>query len=375
MNHWITANASITGSSHAKSGQPCQDASHVAVSQDGKWLVAVLSDGAGSAARSKEGSDLTVNFFSNGMFTLCDELNTRQPGSWINDFVIQKILDLRQKLRDIGGTDNLKDFHCTLLAILLGERGGFAIHIGDGAIFGGKVSTVDHNKSWIQPDSFFCSGPENGEYSNETFFLTDGSWIKHLRITPLISLDWIFLGSDGATALALENEISPRLEFLEPAAAQIFSAKEKARRDEILSQILNDPRADKISSDDKSIIFAARESTISDLLRPIQKTIESATATKPKHELEAIPKNQKTKNPNLKNPIPNHIQQKEQAKTFAESKKKKSPKMKVTLLSVVILIIACFLFFVFVYPANNFFGVEIRKSLNDTLNVLTIFLK
>jgi hypothetical protein len=370
---WISANASITGSSHVGNGQPCQDASQVGTSQDGNWLVAVLSDGAGSAARSKEGSELAVNFFGEGMLNLCKELDTRQPGSWINDFVIQKVLDLRQKLREVGGTDNLKDFHCTLLAALLGERGGFAIHIGDGAIFGGKISKLE-NKSWIDNESYFCSAPENGEYANETFFLTDGNWIKHLRITPLTDLDWIFLGSDGATALALENELTPRRQFLEPAAAQIFRGNDKLDRDEILARILTDPRADKISSDDKTIIFAARESKLRDLLSN-STTEESVGGPIRKNGLTISPKIKNDINQNLKNlPLVQEDQRKNNEKTVELNNKKSfqgSTKLKASL----VFIAACLVVAAIYFPQNQHFNIDIQKSINNLINVFSNFQK
>ena len=64
MSDWITANASVTGVSHHKTGIPCQDASIVRVDSSGEWIVAVVSDGAGTARRAEEGSSLIVDIFS-----------------------------------------------------------------------------------------------------------------------------------------------------------------------------------------------------------------------------------------------------------------------------------------------------------------------
>ena len=64
--------------------------------------------------------------------------------------MIQSILDIRSKLRDAAQSDTLAQFHTTLVASLIGPNGGFAIHIGDGAIFTGNIKkdnkAIRHNK-------------------------------------------------------------------------------------------------------------------------------------------------------------------------------------------------------------------------------------
>ncbi len=63
---WRCAYASVTGSSHERTGTPCQDAGlcRVVRSPGGaSILLAVASDGAGSAARSADGARLAVDLF------------------------------------------------------------------------------------------------------------------------------------------------------------------------------------------------------------------------------------------------------------------------------------------------------------------------
>jgi hypothetical protein len=97
---WETAHASAVGAGHLKTGTPCQDSSVVEISADGAWVVVVVSDGAGSAKRSEEGSRYTAAFFSQELLKLVKELSTRAPGSWINDFVIERVLETRKWLRN-----------------------------------------------------------------------------------------------------------------------------------------------------------------------------------------------------------------------------------------------------------------------------------
>ena len=169
----------------------------------------MVCDGAGSARYSKKGAELAAQSYADRLMKIAEELEHRAPGAWINDALIEGVVHIRQELRNVARQDDLRDYHTTLLAVLVGPGGGVCVHIGDGAIFGGRFSEQD-GKSIINAD-WFLSEPENGEYANETFFITEASWIKHLRISPLPSLEWIALATDGGAALALtaKNEIKP----------------------------------------------------------------------------------------------------------------------------------------------------------------------
>ena len=158
MTAWITAQASVIGLSHTKSGAPCQDASIVRTSRDGQWLVVVVSDGAGTAAKAEIGSKLVSDFFANELLELVEELQRRAPGHWINDFVISKVLETREALRKLAKSDDIRDYNCTLVACLQGPSGGFSIHIGDGSILGGS----SNKKLFSSEKPEFLSPPENG---------------------------------------------------------------------------------------------------------------------------------------------------------------------------------------------------------------------
>ena len=259
MNHWITAKASVAGASHHKNKTPCQDSSAVIADASGKWLIIVVSDGAGTATRAEEGSSLVVDLFSNALLSLASELSFRKPGSWINDFVIEKILEVRKRLRLKAASEDIRDFNCTLVACLQGASGGFSIHIGDGAIFGGRRLSSDSPEHSLAPERFFISPPENGEYANETYFITEGDWVKHLRIMPMPPLDWVFACTDGGTALSLVSDKEPKEKFILPVLQEILKKETYEERNITLSKILSDPQADKVTGDDKTIVIACRK--------------------------------------------------------------------------------------------------------------------
>jgi len=253
---WLYGGASIVGTSHVSSGVPCQDAFDVERSEDGKWIAAAVCDGAGSAKRAEVGSSLVAKTFAKKLILLSKEVELRQPGAWINDFVIQQALNVREELRACANGDDLRDFHTTLVAVLLSESGGFAIHIGDGAVFGG-ITAIENNSAALNHQTFI-SKPENGEYANETFFITEGDWVKHLRIIPIPSLDWIFIGTDGGAAFYLDPANEPKSEFISSFVRDIQRRDDKEWSTRI-GDILNDKQAEKITNDDKTIIFFAKK--------------------------------------------------------------------------------------------------------------------
>lgn len=260
---WLYASASVTGPSHYSSNTPCQDASHTSASPDGQWLAIAVCDGAGSALHSKDGADLVAKSFANRLLSLSAQFSSRLPGAWVNDFVIQQILDVRSELRKLAGSDDLNDFHSTLVACLLGPDGGFSIHIGDGALFGSSGSGTSKDGYIYLDNNFFISKPANGEYANETFFITEGNWIKNLRITPLPQADWVIVGSDGGCALCLDSGDQPKPEFVAPLITLLskHSSREWAA---LLQSTLADSKADLLTNDDKTLVICMRDSLLQD---------------------------------------------------------------------------------------------------------------
>lgn len=255
--HWKYCGASVRGTGHLQTGTPCQDSFDISRSTDGKWIALVASDGAGTASRSKEGSQLVAKAFASDLIKIAGELDNKAPGAWVTDRVIEAIVRTRHELRRVAGGDDISSFHCTLVSALLGPSGGFSIHLGDGAVFGGtrspsKNSTIDLG------DDFFVSEPENGEYANETVFLTERDWIKKLRIHPIGRVDWLMLGTDGGMALAMIGEKLPKSGFVLPVLSNLCQSKDQDNANSKLGEALSDPKADRLTNDDKTLTIAIR---------------------------------------------------------------------------------------------------------------------
>ena len=246
--------ASVMGSAHELDQTPCQDTHIVRTSPSGAWTGVVVCDGAGSAKFSKKGAEVASQHYADKLMEIATELEQRAPGAWINDALIEGVVHIRHALRAVARQDDLSDYHTTLLAVLVGPTGGVCVHIGDGAIFGGCFAAED-GRSLINAN-WFLSEPENGEYANETYFITEAGWIKHLRISPLPPLDWIALATDGGAALALTAKNEIKSDFM-PGLFQELQGGGTALSPLIQNALL-DPALANITGDDKTLAVLVR---------------------------------------------------------------------------------------------------------------------
>jgi hypothetical protein len=237
-NNIICDYVKVTGSSHITKNIPCQDFSISEIYRD--HVILINCDGAGSAKKAEIGSQSFAELFLIELKKIADNLKNIAPGEWIIDEIIISISNVRKQIRNKFKTNSLFDYHTTLVAIISGENGGFICHIGDG--YGLALTDKD----------FFISGPENGEYANETFFATESNWIKHLRITPFGgTIKFLGVMSDGAGSLFEASGKFNQVNLCEFINSLI---KVKSHKD-VLTDFLSNDLAVKKSNDDKSISF------------------------------------------------------------------------------------------------------------------------
>jgi protein phosphatase 2C-like protein len=236
--------ASATGKRNLEHGMAGQDASHCVVTGD--VLVAVVCDGAGSVPEGRTGSQFIAHELA---AQLAASLHAH-PNASVEATIRDAIADVRARLAKLADAREreLADFSCTLVGCVASPRGGSFFHIGDG--FG----------IW-QDGAAGCvmSQPENGEYADETYFVTDEDWNLHLRITPLPQAQpgcLVGLLSDGSAPFAVNRARSGFFApFIDPVAAYLRKAAAPAGN-EALRNLLESPRASDISADDKTLLLA-----------------------------------------------------------------------------------------------------------------------
>lgn len=259
--------ASVIGPRHRKDKQPRQDAFGYYL--DDNAVAMVLCDGAGSAKRSVVGAVETAEFVSQALLSLkfslpscSQEMNDQ---GWCEHAWREHALDIisgaRERLKHCSLMDgehgSLQSYHTTLVAALAWSEGIVFLHIGDG--FAGAVRLPEDGSEnddvWNKP--MLASTPQNGEYDNETYFITMDDWQQTLRISFAAPADVVVLMTDGPDVFALnataDGLATPLWHGIHRHLAR--TPAKAAARD--LAATLDSEDARRLSADDKTIAWLA----------------------------------------------------------------------------------------------------------------------
>ena len=233
----------ITGSLHKQKNTPCQDFYHYACS--GNKLVAVVSDGAGSAKYGKIGAKVVCETIVNVL------INT--PLKDVEEGVKKAIEMARAKLvihrlNKSKSEKEILNFSATVVGVIYHKNKGMFFHIGDGA---GIALDGENIKS-----EYTISPPHNGTFSCETYFYTMNNWKDSLRFTRIPKSSSLFLMTDGVTGFAIdENNCELKESFLEPINKYLRDEPNKIKALKALNNTLDTKQARKLNSDDKTFLW------------------------------------------------------------------------------------------------------------------------
>ena len=259
---WHLTRASVCGKSHVDSQLPNQDRLEVLTSADGLVVAAAIADGAGSAARSHVGAAVTCEVMAPCMLDIGIQLQASGiSAEAVEERVIRSLEDVRSRLA--SGGEPIAAFHCTLVACVLTDRGGYVCQVGDSVAL--TTAFDERTGSDGAELDFFPDGkarlfqPERGQYANETHFVTEADWRSHLRLTPVdtATVDAVLLMTDGAMDVAMVRGKVFR-GFLSNLIGKLLMVPAAAERDQILAEWLSDPRTHRATADDKTVLVAIR---------------------------------------------------------------------------------------------------------------------
>ena len=256
---WRVAYNSVVGTSHEKTGLPCQDAGGCRIIRDPvgrELLLAIACDGAGSASRSRDGANLTVDRF----FQEFGEAAKRSGLDEIaKEFVQDWLSRLRAEIKDRADAEDLsaREFACTVLAAIIGEDRAAFFQIGDGAM-------VVSNRS--EPDDYgWIFWPQHGEFANETNFITQDNALDVLEFEAEDRcVDEIALFTDGIERLVLdltEKTAHPpffRTLFRWLVKTEPTPVETEIQTSPVLEQYLGSKQINDRTDDDKTLILASR---------------------------------------------------------------------------------------------------------------------
>ena len=194
--NWMVCEASVAGTKHLRTGTSCQDNSRTVVG-DG-WIVTALSDGAGSAARAKKGSDIAATMSAHNIASQLAECQGNPTRSELPGIIQAGATAALGVLKDAAKQSRLapQKYACTLLIAVQTENLVAAGQIGDGGI----VFSAD-GKNFRK-----LTTPHRGQYVNQTLFLTSRGARKKLHLTVQQEQSaCLALFSDGLENLVMEG--------------------------------------------------------------------------------------------------------------------------------------------------------------------------
>ena len=265
---WTVSSASVIGSSHRRTGLPCQDSSNYRIA--GEVLIAAVADGAGSAAMSDVGSALAAETSARVAERLLGEYHDHSPHptheTCLKRIVTGAVEEARHELHEESQRRevDVRQLATTLLLAVHTRDILAAAQIGDGAM------VVSNG-----PGAYatFIT-PQRGEYANQTNFLTSTDAMSKLdvrvecvaesiRPEPVEGCSgdssvMLAMFTDGLQNLVLRAaDDSPPAPFFNPVFTWMGSQPVSDDTDRKLAAFLECPRVTNRADDDLTLLLAA----------------------------------------------------------------------------------------------------------------------
>ena len=238
---WKLVFGSVRGTSHAQSGQPCQDSCSGSVA--GTTLVAACSDGAGSAELSHLGAAAAIGRFMEAAGTPECVPTPGEIETWV-DTARARVLE-----EATANQTTPRQLACTFLAAIVGEGWAAFAQVGDGVIvFDG-------------PEGYeLAFWPDNGEYANTTRFLTEDDYRANLRIEVLErQVTELAVLTDGLQMLALDfGQARVHDRFFAPLFRAVRNGPDGETLKASLLEFMDSKRVNNRTDDDKTLLLATR---------------------------------------------------------------------------------------------------------------------
>jgi serine/threonine protein phosphatase PrpC len=256
---WRTAYASVVGQAHLNQKTECQDrfVCRMIETKAGEILIAVVADGAGSAAKGHVGAQAACDLFA-GEAAAFLQNESASVKSLNLDFGRRWISYFRRQIEEIAGRGGaeIRAYASTLVAAVVGESEAAFYQIGDGAIVFSAFDETETYRFGIEPTETL--------YVNETDFLTDDDAAAKIRFEAVEeTVEDLILFSDGIFPVAVNYQTNrPHAPFLKPMLAPLRNGNPPDGLNAKLESFLASPKINEKTDDDKTIILASRHQAL-----------------------------------------------------------------------------------------------------------------
>ena len=253
---WKHLSLSVTGKSHSDRNEPGQDYCRTGAVRfsDRDFFIGLAADGAGSTTHGGSGAEIACETLYLQILSVIrkrediSSVTNDEVKAWVStsrDAIVARAQDEGQRL---------KDYACTLIGVIIADDHALAFQIGDGCIVVGDKGGY-RTVFW----------PEQGEYANMTFFVSDDDFLEHVRIArEEIPPDEIALFTDGLQNLVLSFSTRTVHEgFFRPLFTALRKKPENGGADltQHLIALFSRDDVNARSDDDKTLILAVNVPT------------------------------------------------------------------------------------------------------------------
>ena len=248
---WRVVRASVQGTSHSRTGQPCQDSSSVGEDAPDEIFVAAVADGAGSAELSADGSRIAACAATKTASRLLRlHVHPLYEGV-LKEILEESIRSARKELESEARRrkNPLRQLATTLIVAVCAPEITGAAQIGDGAMV-----TADDSEGYT-----LFSAPQRGEYANTTNFITSSGWQNTLDVrTRRGGVSRLAMFTDGIQSIALNaaSDNTPHTPFFDPLFSWADKQQDASAAGSNLAAFLSSPRVTARADDDLTLLLA-----------------------------------------------------------------------------------------------------------------------
>ncbi|MEM7556187.1 MAG: PP2C family serine/threonine-protein phosphatase [Cyanobacteria bacterium P01_A01_bin.84] len=248
--NWRVVAASVCGTSHQKSKQLCQDAHHWQLLPD-NILVAAVADGAGSASQGKVGAMIAVETAVENLSIKEFNRNSLMDDATVRSLLSEAVSSAKKAVEEEAYVSKREasDLSTTLIVIIATPELAAVAQVGDG------VAVAKD----IEGNLLALTIPDNGEYINETTFLTSPTALDTAQLKiwrqAIVNVGVI---TDGLEMLAMNMAVgAPHEPFFLPLFEFVANAEDKTVAKEQLVKFLRSDKITQRTDDDLTLIVGA----------------------------------------------------------------------------------------------------------------------
>jgi len=246
---WRVVATSVRGTSHEKTGQPCQDAHEWGELPQGV-LVAAVADGAGSAVLAEVGASIAARTAVEATGRSLAPCGRPDDDEGWQRLLTDALQAARTAVEAEAAAREVKtrDLATTLILLVATPELVAVAQIGDGA-----VVVSDGEDKLIA-----LTAPQSGEYINETTFLISPDALDKAQVTVGHGrVAHVAAFSDGLQMLALKmSDGTPHAPFFTPLFRFMANVTDEADAKEQLAAFLRSPRITERADDDLTLLLA-----------------------------------------------------------------------------------------------------------------------